>query len=110
MSITTIYLIGVLTSCAIYLILHRSLVKILFGFGLLGHTANLILLASSGNPNGKVAPIIDGVSNSFVDPIPQALFLTAIVIGFGVTAYLTALFYHIFQTEKSSHAEDIFPI
>lgn len=74
-----------------YLVLQRKLSRIIIGLGLLTHGANVlwIIAGSRGNP-----PIVDGEpTTSYSDPLPQALTLTAIVITFGVTAYLLALAY-----------------
>lgn len=74
-----------------YLVLQRKLSRIIIGIGLLTHGANVlwIIAGSRGEP-----PIVDGEpSGGYSDPLPQALTLTAIVITFGVTAYLLALAY-----------------
>jgi multicomponent Na+:H+ antiporter subunit C len=74
-----------------YLVLQRKLSRIIIGIGLLTHGANVlwIIAGSRGDP-----PIVDGgPSATYSDPLPQALTLTAIVITFGVTAYLLALAY-----------------
>lgn len=107
MQLDTALLVGLLFSVSIYLILMRSFVKILFGFALLSNAVNLFLLAMSGSPNGKTAPIIGAAANS-VDPLPQALILTAIVISFGVTAYLVVLLYRLFLDHGVTNAYELF--
>lgn len=94
----TAVLIAVLTTGAVYLCLSRRFLRVLFGFLLLSNAANLVVLAMSGDPTGKqTATIGAGVaSTQAVDPLPQALILTAIVIGFSVAAYLTILLYRIY--------------
>ncbi len=88
----------------IYLVLHRSVVNILMGLGLLTHATNLIILVMSGSPTDKVAPIVsDSVPQVYVDPLPQALILTAIVIGFGVTAFMVVFFYRL--VKENQHTE-----
>lgn len=91
-------LIGVLMSAAVYLCLSRRLPHLLFGFLLLSNGANLIVLSVSGDPSGR-APAVVGGDGPFVDPLPQALILTAIVIGFSVAAYLTIFLYRHFLDE-----------
>jgi multicomponent Na+:H+ antiporter subunit C len=108
MQIETALLIGVLFACATYLILQRSFVKILFGFIVLSNAANLLLLSMSGPPDGRVAPIAGQSSEPMVDPLPQALILTAIVIGFGVTAYLVMLLYRLFLDQKTTNAAQLY--
>lgn len=88
-------LAGLITASGVYLLLRRSLVRVIIGIVLLGHAANLLLFVISGifkaNP-----PLIkagsDTVSGVSADPVPQALILTAIVIGFGVQAFAIVLF------------------
>jgi multicomponent Na+:H+ antiporter subunit C len=83
-------LIGGLYAAGVYLLLDRSLTRVLLGFLLLGNATNLLLL-SAGGPSGG-APIL-GITDamSMNDPLPQALILTAIVITFGVAAFLLAM-------------------
>ena len=83
-------IIGGLYAAGVYLLLDRSLTRVLVGFLLLGNATNLLLL-SSGGPGGR-APIL-GYSEpeDMSDPLPQALILTAIVITFGVSAFVLAM-------------------
>jgi multicomponent Na+:H+ antiporter subunit C len=81
--------VGVLAAGGAYLILQRGIVRVTLGFVLLGHAANVLLLASGGLERRGV-PIV-GASDVPGDPLPQAFVLTAIVIGFGLTAFLLAL-------------------
>jgi multicomponent Na+:H+ antiporter subunit C len=112
MQLETSLLIGVMFTCATYLILQRSFVRILFGFVILSNAANLLVLSMSGNPRGKAPPIVlDGIADktgSLVDPLPQALVLTAIVIGFGLTAYLVLLLYRLFLDQKTTNAAELY--
>jgi multicomponent Na+:H+ antiporter subunit C len=113
MQIETALLIGVLFACGTYLVLQTSFVKILFGFIVLSNAANLVLLSMSGNPSGKAAPIVEltpagATPAALVDPLPQALILTAIVIGFGVTAYLVLLLYRLFLDQKTTNAAELY--
>lgn len=104
----TAILVGVLFGGACYLILQASFVRILFGFILLSNAANLFLLAMSRTPHGKSAPIVDAKPGPMVDPLPQALILTAIVIGFGVIAYLVILLYRTFLDQRTANACELF--
>ncbi len=108
MQIETALLVGILFACATWLVLQRSFVRILFGFIVLSNAANLLVLAMSGRPDGKVPPIVDGTGMPMVDPLPQALILTAIVIGFGVIAYLVTLLYRLFLDQKTTNAAEMF--
>jgi multicomponent Na+:H+ antiporter subunit C len=83
-------IIGGLYAAGVYLLLDRSLTRVLVGFLLLGNATNLLLL-SSGGPAG-LAPILGYAEpEEMSDPLPQALILTAIVITFGVTAFILAM-------------------
>jgi multicomponent Na+:H+ antiporter subunit C len=104
----TAILIGVLFACATYLILQRSFIKILFGFVVLSNAANLLVLCMSGRPDGKAPPIVVENGVPMVDPLPQALILTAIVIGFGVTSYLVILLYRIFLDQETTNLEELY--
>jgi multicomponent Na+:H+ antiporter subunit C len=100
--------VGLMTGAAVYLILQKNFVRILFGFILLSNAVNLALLAVAGDPSGKTAPVLgDAVGRPMVDPLPQALILTAIVIGFGVTAYLVFLFYRMFVDHDTADLEEL---
>lgn len=79
-----------LVATGTFLVTSRSLSRIVLGFGLLGHAAVVALLASGGRAGSP--PIVDGDPvPDMVDPLPQALSLTAIVISFGLTLFLLAL-------------------
>jgi multicomponent Na+:H+ antiporter subunit C len=83
-------IIGGLYTAGVYLLLDRSLTRVLVGFLLLGNATNLLLLSSAGP--GGLPPIL-GVAEAdeMSDPLPQALILTAIVITFGVAAFVLAM-------------------
>ncbi len=108
MQIETAILVGILFMISTYLLLQKSFVRILFGFVALSNAANIFLLAMSGNPDGKRAPVLTDSALPMVDPVPQALILTAIVIGFGLTVYLIMLLYRIFLDAKTTNAESLF--
>ncbi len=108
MQLETALLLGVLFGCATWLILQSSFVKILFGFIILSNAANLLILSMSGPPDGRVAPVAGRPAAPMVDPLPQALILTAIVIGFGVIAYLVFLLYRLFLDQKTTNAAELF--
>jgi multicomponent K+:H+ antiporter subunit C len=81
--------IGLLTACGIFLMLRPRTFSLVLGLTLLSYAVNLFLFAS-GRLTMDAPPLIrDGAS--YTDPLPQALVLTAIVIGFGMTAYLVML-------------------
>jgi multicomponent Na+:H+ antiporter subunit C len=86
---TAAIIVGMLAAGGTYLILQRGIVRMALGFVLLGHAATTLLLASGGVGRRAVAFI--GESGDLADPLPQAFALTAIVISFGITAFLLTL-------------------
>ena len=103
MTLATAVLIAVLFGCGTYLLLHRTLTRIVLGVGLLGNGVNVLLLATGGRAGG--APII-GRGGPFADPVPQALVLTAIVIAFAVTSFLLALAWRSWTIDGNDEVED----
>ena len=93
-------MIGGLYAAGVYLLLDRSLTRVLLGFVLLGNATNLLLL-SAGGPAGL--PPILGYSDpeQFNDPLPQALILTAIVITFGVSAFVLAIIHRSWRLARN---------
>ncbi|ASQ89600.1 Na+/H+ antiporter subunit C [Prosthecochloris sp. GSB1] len=101
MTVLLALLVGVLYAGGIYLILRRSMVKVIFGLILLGHAANLMIFTVGRLTKGAPAFVQEGASGlaePYADPLPQALILTAIVIGFGVQAFTIVLFKRTYQT------------
>ena len=90
MSFALAFAVGGLVAVGTYLVIARSLSRIVLGFSMLGHAAVLALLASGGRAGD--APIADRFTSAdMANPLPQALSLTAIVISFGLTLFLLAL-------------------
>lgn len=96
--------IGVLFGCGIYLLLRARTFPVILGIGLLSYATNLFLLAM-GRLSGAAAPIIRDDIHEYVDPLPQALVLTAIVIGFGMTAFLVVLALTASATMSTDHVD-----
>jgi multicomponent Na+:H+ antiporter subunit C len=89
-------LVGTLFATGTYLILRREPIKLIFGLNLLSYGVNVLLFSSSAMRRGTPPIVADkatftGDIAAFVDPLPQALILTAIVISFGITAFLIIL-------------------
>jgi multicomponent Na+:H+ antiporter subunit C len=89
--------IGVLFATGTYLVLRRSLLKVVIGFSLISHGTNLLLLITGKLKRGQVPILLEGYQGPYTDPLPQALILTAIVISFAVTAFMLALVYKTYQ-------------
>lgn len=93
--------VGGLYAAGIYMMLRRSVVKLLIGLGLLSHAANLLLFTAGGVVRGRAPVVGEGAVlplETVADPLPQALILTAIVISFAVLAFALVLFYRTYQT------------
>ncbi len=92
-SLTLVVVMAVMYAAGVYVMLERSLTRVLIGFLLVGNATNLLIFIMSGRPGSS--PIVTGTSadETMADPLPQALILTAIVINFGITALLLALIY-----------------
>lgn len=92
-SLALVVLMAVLYAAGVYIMLERSLTRVLIGFVLVGNATNLLIFLMSGRPGGS--PIITGTAQDagMADPVPQVLMLTAIVINFGITALILALIY-----------------
>jgi len=90
--------VGILFACGAYLVMRRGQIKLILGLGLLSHGVNLLLFGSGKLTLGE-PPIFADKKNflaqlaqgGLADPLPQALILTAIVISFGITAFVIVL-------------------
>lgn len=98
--------IGLIFAGAVYLMLSKSLLRIIIGTGLLSHGAHLLLMTMAGLKHGTV-PLLEEHAKAYTDPIPQALILTAIVISFGVTALFLVLAYRAYQELGTDNIEDM---
>lgn len=90
-ALVLVVVVAVLFAAGFDLLMQRSLIRVVVGFMLLGHGANLVLLLAGGAAG--TPPILGEGAGPPADPLPQAMALTAIVITFGVTAFLLALAY-----------------
>lgn len=82
--------IGILTASGLYLILRPTTFSVVLGLTLLSYAVNALIFVG-GRLGASAPPLILPGTSGHADPLPQALVLTAIVIGFGMTAYLVAL-------------------
>jgi multicomponent Na+:H+ antiporter subunit C len=105
-NLTLLLVMGVLFAVGVYLILERSLTRVMLGLMLITNGANLLLL-STGGPAG-LAPIfgVDVPAEAYSDPLPQALILTSIVISFAVTAFMLAIIYRSWVLGRQDEVQD----
>lgn len=95
-----VVLVGLFFAVAVYLLLSRSLIRMLLGIVLLANAVNLLILVA-GRLTREVPPLVplalDAPEGPIANPLPQALILTAIVIGFAMFAFLLVLAYRAYQ-------------
>jgi multicomponent K+:H+ antiporter subunit C len=90
MEVVVSLVIGVLTACGVYLSLRARTFPVVLGLTLLSYAVNLFLFVTGRLVLGA-PPIIEAGRGVYADPLPQALVLTAIVISFGMTAFVVIL-------------------
>ena len=97
--------IGLLSAAGVYLLLRRSIVKLILGIIFLSNAVNLLVFTAAGLNRESPAFVGKGVDNlAAADPLPQAMILTAIVISFGIIAFAMILKYKYF---KKTGTEDL---
>jgi len=105
-NLTLLTVMGALYACGIYLILERSLTRVLLGLMLLANATNLLILATGGYAG--LAPLYskDTAAGEYNDPLPQALILTSIVISFAVTAFMLGIIYRTWVLAREDEIQD----
>src|SRR5688500_19402261 len=110
MSLLIAVTVGVIFAASVFLLTGRELKGVAMGVFLLGHGANLAIIAVSRSPLRKVPPILGeggAIRGNEVDPLPQALILTAIVIGFAVQAFLLSMLVLIWRRNRTLKLDDL---
>ena len=105
MTITLALLVSWLIACGTYLVLQRTLTRVVMGIALLGH-GSVLLLQTGGRPGTPAFVGPDGPTGTESSPVPQALALTAIVIGFAMTTFLLALAFRSWTGDESDDVQD----
>ena len=106
MELVTIILSGILIASATYLILSKSVLRIIIGIGILSHGVHLMILTMGQLKRGNV-PVLDDAVSTYSDPLPQALILTAIVISFALTAFSLVLLLRNYKELGTDNTEDM---
>lgn len=110
MEIVLAIMIGMLYAAGIYMILRRSMVKLILGIILLGNGANLLIFLLGRVTKGS-PPLIPAdmytFSEAYADPIPQALILTAIVISFGLQSFAIVLIKRAYKVVGTDDLDEI---
>ena len=100
--------IGGLYAVGLYLMLRRNIVKLIFGLMLLGHASNLLIFTVGGLVRARPPLVPVGASApppGVADPVPQALVLTAIVIGFALTAFAAVLVKRVYRVTGTDDSD-----
>jgi multicomponent Na+:H+ antiporter subunit C len=101
---------GVLYAAGVYLMLRRQLAQLIIGLGLLSNGTNLLIFTAGGLTRGRPPVVPDGassLSSPYADPVPQALVLTAIVIGFGLLAFSLVLAHRVHATTGTDDVDEV---
>lgn len=98
-------LAALLVGTGVYLILARALIRVILGLSMIAYGANLVIFLSGGMARND--PPLLNLDGPFVDPLPQALILTAIVIGFGTTALLLVLSIRAYQATGTDEVQSL---
>jgi multicomponent Na+:H+ antiporter subunit C len=104
------FVVGALVATGLYLMMRRSSIKLLIGFGLLSHAANLLVFTAGGLVRDGSPVVEEGEllpAAPYADPLPQALILTAMVISFGVLAFAIALVLRTYRETASDDLNDL---
>jgi multicomponent Na+:H+ antiporter subunit C len=101
---------GVLYAAGIYLMLRRRLAQLIIGLGLLSNGTNLLIFTAGGITRARPPVVPEGETallSPYADPVPQALILTAIVIGFGLLAFSLVLAHRVHATVGTDDVDDL---
>ncbi|MBP2078120.1 Na(+)/H(+) antiporter subunit C [Oceanobacillus polygoni] len=106
MEILMSIIIGIIFTVSVYLFLSRSIIRVVLGTLLLSHGVHLLLITMSELQRGA-PPLLNLGAESYTDPLPQALVLTAIVIAFGVTSLLLVMVYRTYKEHETDDLEEL---
>lgn len=121
MELVSAIVVGILFAAGTYLLLAKNMIRVVLGNALISYGTNLMLLTAGRLKTGR-APVFGGPEStvpaegtgglmvdsiSYTDPIPQALILTAIVIGFAVTAFMFVLSYRTVQEYGTDNLSEL---
>ena len=90
--------------------LRRRLAQLIIGIGLLSNGTNLLIFTAGGLTRARPPVVPEGAATlmqPYADPVPQALVLTAIVIGFGLTAFSLVLAHRVHGTVGTDDVDDV---
>jgi len=104
-------LVGVLYTAGVYMLLRRSILKFIIGIIFMSNATNLLVFLAAGLVPGQPVFIKSGNADTayLADPLPQAMVLTAVVIGFGIVVYLLAVKYRLFHETRTDDLDQLKP-
>src|SRR5699024_7041229 len=105
MNLILLMVIGFLIFIGTYMILSVNLIRIVIGISIYTHAGHLMVMRMRGYGKNKVEPLIGEGRRFFVDPLLLAIVLTAIVIGFAMTAFLLVLVYRTYRVTKEDEID-----
>src|SRR5690606_16954391 len=110
MELLLVITMGCLYSAGVYLILKRSMVRLILGIVLLGNGTNILIFLLGNITKGR-SPVIESdmqvLTDIYSDPVPQALILTAIVISFGLTSFAIVLLKRVYALIKTDDLDNL---
>ncbi len=99
------FLAALLVGTGVFLVLARAMIRLIIGLSMIAYGANLAILLAGGAAL-RAPPLLD-LPGPYVDPLPQALILTAIVIGFGTTSLLLVLAVRAYGATGTDHVQEL---
>ncbi|MFZ5824846.1 MAG: Na(+)/H(+) antiporter subunit C [Bacillota bacterium] len=106
MELLSAIVVGVLFATGTYLILAKNMIRVVLGVALMSYGTNMMILTAGRLKQGHAPVLAEGVT-VYADPLPQALILTAIVIGFAVTAFVFVLAYRTVQEYGTDNLNEL---
>jgi len=109
MEVVLAILVGVLYTAGVYMLLRRSILKFIIGIIFMSNATNLLVFLSAGIVPGNPVFVGGEVTDysQLADPLPQALVLTAIVIGLGMVVFILALKYKFFEVTGTDDLDQL---
>lgn len=108
MNLVIAIIVGLLFASSIYLLLNRSFFKLILGVIIFGYATIFFLFVVSGTTRNNPPLLTEGVNPAeLADPLPQAMTLTAIVIGIGIQLFVIALLKKVFEILKTDDLDEL---
>ena len=108
MELIAVVAVGCLASIGMWLLLHRDLLRVVLGVAVLGNAINMLVLTAGRFGFGGAAFVgVAGAPAEAANPLPQALVLTAIVIGFGLFVFALGLLWQVWITHGTTETDRV---